>query len=148
MAFCNMCGAQIADGATVCPACAGRAPVSPAPIVASAGGMADNVAGLLAYFTFIPALIFLVMEPYNRSRFIRFHAWQSLLFNGVWCALWIALRIIVHIPFFGWLTILVWPLVLLVGFGVWVILVIKANQGQTFKLPAIGDIAEKQANAI
>jgi uncharacterized membrane protein len=45
------------------------------------------------------------------------------------------------------LTILVWPLILLVGFGVWVILVMKANQGQTFKLPVIGDIAEKQANA-
>lgn len=147
MAFCNMCGAQIADGATTCAACAGRAPAATSPVAANAGGMTDNVAGLLAYFTFIPALIFLVMEPYNRSRFVRFHAWQSLLFNGVWCALWIALRIIVHIPFFGWLTLLIWPLILLVGFGVWVILVMKANQGQLFKLPVIGDIAEKQANA-
>ena len=147
MAFCNMCGAQIADGATTCAACAGRAPAAPAPLVASAGGMTDNVAGLLAYFTIIPAVIFLVMEPYNKSRFIRFHAWQSVLFNVVGIALWIALRIIVHIPFFGWLTVLVWPLVLLAGFIIWVILVMKANQGQMFKLPVIGDIAEKQANA-
>jgi uncharacterized membrane protein len=110
--------------------------------------MADNVAGMLAYFTFIPALIFLVMEPYNRSAFIRFHAWQSLLFNAVWCALWIALRIVAHIPFFGWLTVLVWPLVMLGGFIIWIILVLKANQNQKFKLPGIGDIAEKQANAM
>jgi uncharacterized membrane protein len=148
MAFCNMCGTQIADGATTCPACAGRAATTPAPMVVSAGGMADNVAGMLAYFTFIPALIFLVMEPYKRSRFIRFHAWQSLLFNAVWCALWIALRIIAHIPFFGWLTVLAWPLVMLGGFIIWIILVLKANQNQTFKLPMIGDIAEKQANAM
>jgi uncharacterized membrane protein len=148
MAFCNMCGAQIADGATTCPACAGRAATVPAPMVVTAGGMADNVAGMLAYFTFIPALIFLVMEPYNRSAFIRFHAWQSLLFNAVWCALWIALRIIAHIPFFGWLTVLAWPLVMLGGFILWIILVLKANQNQKFKLPVIGDLAEKQANAM
>jgi len=110
--------------------------------------MTDNVVGLLAYFTIIPAIIFLVVEPYNRSRFIRYHAWQSLLFNAVWIALWIALRIIVHIPFFGWLTVLAWPLVMLAGFIIWIILVLKANQGQMFKLPVIGDIAEKQANAM
>jgi uncharacterized membrane protein len=89
-----------------------------------------------------------VMEPYNRSAFIRFHAWQSLLFNAVWCALWIALRIIAHIPFFGWLTVLAWPLVMLGGFILWIILVLKANQNQKFKLPVIGDLAEKQANAM
>jgi len=153
MAFCSTCGAQIADGTTTCAACASRAAAAdPVPAAAGAGattgGMTDNVVGLLAYFTIIPAIIFLVVEPYNRSRFIRYHAWQSLLFNAVWIALWIALRIIVHIPFFGWLTVLAWPLVMLAGFIIWIILVLKANQGQMFKLPVIGDIAEKQANAM
>jgi uncharacterized membrane protein len=45
------------------------------------------------------------------------------------------------------LTILTWPLVGLAGFVIWLVLVLKANQGQMFKLPAIGDMAEKQANA-
>ncbi len=144
MAFCSMCGAQIADGTNTCPACSGRAAVAP---VAATSGLADNVAGMLAYVTIIPAIIFLVLEPYNKSRFVRFHSWQSVFFNIAWWILWIGLRIVVHIPFLGFLTLLVWPLVGLGGLIIWIILLLKANQGQMFKLPIIGDLAEKQANA-
>jgi uncharacterized membrane protein len=97
--------------------------------------------------TIIPAIIFLVMEPYNRNRFIRFHSFQCIFVAVAWTALWIVLGIVIRIPFFGWLTFLVWPLVSLAGFVLWLILVLKAYQGQMFKLPVIGDIAEKQANA-
>jgi uncharacterized membrane protein len=142
MAFCNVCGAQIADGTTTCAACSSR--VVPAPAVA-ASGLADNVAGMLAYFTIIPAILFLVLEPYNKSRFVRFHAWQSVLFSVAWWILWIGLRIVFHMPFLGFLTFLIWPVIWLGGFIVWIILVIKANQGQMFKLLVIGDLAEKQA---
>lgn len=150
MAFCNMCGAQIADGATTCAACAGRAATAPPVPQASAttGGMADNVAGMLAYVTIVPAIVFLVVEPFNKNRFVRFHAWQSVFFNLAWIALWIVLQIVVHIPFFGWLSVLVWPLIMLGGFIVWIVLVLKANQNQMFKLPVLGDLAEKQANAM
>ena len=110
--------------------------------------MADNVAGMLAYFTIIPAIIFIVMEPYNKNRFIRFHAFQCLFFAVAWTVLWIALSIVAHIPILGWLTILIWPLVGLAGLVIWIILVIKANGGQMYKLPIIGDMAEKQANAM
>jgi uncharacterized membrane protein len=151
MAFCNMCGAQIPDGTTTCAACASRsqaAPgVAPAATATSGTGMSDNVAGMLAYFTIIPAIIFLVMEPYNRNRFIRFHAFQCLFFAVAWTCLWIVLSIFAHIPVLGWLSILIWPLIGLAGFIVWIILVIKANQGKMYKLPYIGDMAEKQANA-
>jgi uncharacterized membrane protein len=142
MAFCNNCGAQIADGATTCAACANRPAVAPA---VAASGLADNVAGALAYVTIIPAIIFLVLEPYNKSRFVRFHAWQCIFFNVAWWILWIGLRIVIHIPFLGWLTIFIWPVIWLGGFILWIILVIKANQGQMFKLPVIGDLAQQQA---
>ncbi len=148
MAFCNMCGAQVADGTTTCSVCAGRVATVPASTTATVGGMTDNAAGMLAYITIIPAIIFLVVEPYNKSRFIRFHAWQCVFFNVAWVALWIALRIVAYIPLFGWLTLLVWPLVMLAGFIVWIVLLLKANQGQMYKLPVIGDLAEKQANAM
>jgi uncharacterized membrane protein len=146
MAFCSTCGAQIADGATTCAACAGRAAAAPA--AATTGGMTDNVAGMLAYVTIIPAIVFLIVEPYNKNRFIRFHAFQSVFFCIAWIVLWTGLRIIVHIPIFGWLTFLFWPLVILAGFIIWLVLLLKANQGQMFKLPVIGDMAEKQANAM
>jgi|SRR5579863_1447518 len=141
MAFCNMCGAQIADGTTTCPACSSKPAATP---VASGSGLADNVAGMLAYFTIIPAIIFLVLEPYNKSRFVRFHAWQSIFFGVAWWILWIGLRIVAHIAL-GFLTVLVWPLIGLGGFIVWIILVVKANKGEMFKLPVIGDLAQQQA---
>jgi len=149
MAFCSTCGAQIADGTTTCAACAGRASAAaPGTTATATGGMADNIAGMLAYVTIIPAIIFLVVAPYNKNRFIRFHAFQCLFFCVAWTVLWIALSIVAHIPVLGWLTILIWPLVGLAGLIIWVILLLKANQGQMFKLPVIGDMAEKQANAV
>jgi uncharacterized membrane protein len=147
MAFCNMCGAQIPEGATVCPACAGRS-TGPAVATAPPQGLTDNVAGMIAYITIIPAIIFLVMAPYNRSKFIRFHSFQCIFFAIAWTALWIVLSFIAHIPFLGWLTILIWPLIGLAGFIIWIVLLLKANQGQMYKLPFIGDMAEKQANAM
>lgn len=149
MAFCSSCGAQIPAGATSCPACtqAGAAPAGGAVAVSPSSGLTDNMAGALAYVTVIPAIVFLVMEPYNRSKFIRFHSFQCIFFAVAWTALWIVLNIIIHIPIFGWLTVLIWPLISLAGFIIWLILVLKAYQGQMFKLPVIGDMAEKQAGA-
>ena len=80
MAFCNMCGTQIPDGATTCAACAGRIPAASTAAATATQGMTDNVAGMLAYITIIPAIVFLVVEPYNRNRFIRFHCLQCLFF--------------------------------------------------------------------
>lgn len=139
MAFCSNCGTQIAEGGT-CPNCA-RTAVQPVT-----GGLTDNVAGMLAYVTIIPAIIFLVLQPYNRSRFIRFHSFQSIFFCVAWTVLWIALGIVGQIPFLGWMTLLIWPLVGLGGLIIWIILLLKAYQNQMFKLPVIGDIAEKQAS--
>ena len=148
MAFCNMCGAQIADGTTTCSVCAGRVATVPAPTTASVGGMTDNVAGMLAYITIIPAIIFLVMEPYNRNRFIRYHSWQCLFFAGTLFVLHMALSIFTLVPFLALITLPLHLLVSLGGLILWIIVLIKANQGQMYKLPVIGDLAEKQANAI
>ncbi len=74
------------------------------------GGMNENIAGMLAYVTIIPAIVFLVVEPFNKNRFVRFHAFQNIFFVVAWIALWLALGIVVHIPFLGWATILIWPL--------------------------------------
>jgi uncharacterized membrane protein len=148
MAFCSVCGAQIADGATTCAVCAGRVATAPAASTANAGGMTDNVAGMLAYITIIPAIIFLVMEPYNKNRFIRFHSWQCLFFAGALFVLHVGLSIFTFVPFMALITFPLHLLVSLGGFIIWIVLLMKANQGQMYKLPVIGDLAEKQANAM
>jgi uncharacterized membrane protein len=155
MAFCSTCGAQIADGTTTCAVCAGRVATAPAVPQASAsvGGMTDNVAGMLAYITIIPSIIFLVMEPYNKNRFVRFHSFQNIFFVVGLIVCWIAFTILsmvlAFIPILGHLVILMLWFVLAVGsFVLWIIMLMKANQGQMYKVPVIGDMAEKQANAI
>ena len=131
----------------MCPACSRTGAPAARPAQTTASGLTDNVAGMLAYVTIIPAIIFLVMEPYNKSRFVRFHAFQSIFFGVAWTVLWIALSFVGMIPVLGWLTLLIWPLLGLGGLVIWIILLLKANQGQMFKLPVIGDMAEKQAGA-
>ena len=145
MAFCPNCGTQIAEGAA-CPKCAGAA--AGAGAATAGGGLTDNMAGALAYVTIIPAIVFLVLDPYNKKRFIRFHSFQCIFFAVAWTVLWIALAIIGHIPVLGWATLLLWPLISLAGLIIWIILVLKAYQGQMFKLPIIGDMAEKQAGPV
>jgi uncharacterized membrane protein len=147
MAFCTVCGAQTPDGSTICPACSRTGAQAARPATAAAGGLTDNVAGMLAYVTVIPAIIFLVIEPYNKSRFIRFHSFQSIFFCVALIALSVALSIFTFIPFIGLILIPLHLLIGLGGFALWIILMLKANQGQMFKLPVIGDLAEKQAGA-
>jgi uncharacterized membrane protein len=114
---------------------------------ASTSGLSDNVAGMLAYVTIIPAIIFLVTAPYNKNRFIRFHSFQCLFFCLALIVISVAFSILTVVPFMALITI---PLQMIIGLGsliVWIVLLLKANQGQMFKLPVIGDLAEKQANA-
>ena len=114
--------------------------------------MEENIAGMLAYFTFIPAVIFLLIEPYNRNRFVRFHAFQCLFGTVAIIVIDIVLSIlssILHLlPVIGWtITALMWPLWGLAQLGLWLLVVIKAYQHEMFKYPVIGDMAEKQAGA-
>jgi uncharacterized membrane protein len=148
VAFCPTCGTQIADGAS-CPKCAGAAAQGGSAAIAApaAGGLTDNVAGALAYVTIIPAIVFLVLEPFNKKRFVRFHSFQCLFFAAAVIVVEIALAFFGHIPFLGWATVLLWPLIGLGVFVIWLILVLKAYQGQMFKLPVIGDMAEQQAGS-
>jgi uncharacterized membrane protein len=103
-------------------------------------GLSDNAAGALAYVTIIPAIIFLIVEPFNKNPYVRFHAWQSIFLGIAAFALNIVLGVI---PVIGWVIIPFANLVLLV---IWVYVLIKALNGLRFKLPLIGDLAEKQAN--
>ena len=144
MAYCPNCGAQIADG-SVCTKCAGTAGAIATTVAGT--GLSDNVAGALAYVTIIPAIVFLVLEPFNRRPFVRFHSFQCIFFAIAWTILGIGVSILGHMPLLGWMVWLIWPLISLVGFIIWLILILKAYQGKKFKLPVIGDMAEKQAGA-
>lgn len=119
-----------------------------APPQAAAGGLTENVAGALCYIAgLITGIVFLALAPYNQNKFIRFHAFQSIFFNIAWIALWIVEVILAMILPWGLhliislLSLVIW----LGGLVAWIFMMLKAYQNQKFKLPVIGDIAEKQA---
>ena len=106
-----------------------------------------QLSALCYLLPFVGGLLGLVVEPYNRDRLIRFHAWQSILF----ALAWFVLRAIA-LPVLGFTflpSFLVWLLGLGVGLGffcAWIYLIVQTWQGQMLKLPLLGDVAEQQAH--
>lgn len=140
------------DETAYCPGCGARvtaaAPVATVPCGITAG-VGDNIAGALAYFL-LPAVIFILVDPFKRSRFIRFHSFQALLLALAAIIAGLALRLVVAvvglIPALGQFIALL--ILMTVGIGClvfWVVLLVKALQGEVFKLPFIGPLAAKQA---
>jgi uncharacterized membrane protein len=117
------------------------------PSAANQSGLSENAAGGLAYITVIPAIIFLMMAPYNRSAYIRFHSWQCIFLAGAWIVIDVALSVLARMfSFMGlfWLFALT-PMVSLAMIILWIMVLIKAFNGERMKLPIVGDLAEKQA---
>jgi len=137
------------DTAAFCPGC-GRAMRPVERVQGTVGALPQTVAGALAYCTIIPAIVFLLIEPYHKNRFVRFHSFQciglSLAGLVIGAALRVAGFVLFFIPMLGHL--LSWLAYMVVSLGfcvIWVVLIVKALQGEMFKLPVVGDFAEQQA---
>ena len=99
-------------------------------------GLTENVAGLLCYVLgWVSGIVFILIERENK--FVRFHAMQSIIVFG---ALTIANFILDWIPFIG--AFFAW-IIPVIGFILWIVLMVKAYQGTKFKLPWSGNLAEK-----
>jgi len=99
-------------------------------------GLPPNTAGLLCYIAgWITGIIFFVLE--QRNRFVRFHAAQSIVVFGI---ITVAGTVLGLIPVVG--VGFSWTIGI-VGFIVWVIMIVKASSGEWYKLPWAGDVAEK-----
>lgn len=114
------------------------------------GFLPRTIAGALAYFTFIPPIVFLTLDPYRRDRFVRFHSIQCLLLWLAGLIVGLTIRLLAlalfMVPVVGvWLISLLSVLVGLAAFFLWLVLVVKALQGYAFKLSVLGDLAEHYA---
>jgi uncharacterized membrane protein len=103
----------------------------------TASGFDQNVAAALCYsLGWITGLLFYLTEP--RNKFVRFHALQAMLVFGTACVVFI---LCLSIPILGWI------LSIFVFYGsaaLWLILMFKAYQGERFKLPIVGPMAEER----
>ena len=128
----------------------------------SALGLDGNVAAALGYPVGIIAIICLIMEKENR--FVKFHALQSILLHVAIMVVGIALGIIFMIigiilgvasaaanssaggglaAIFGLLSFLIWIIILVAYIGGLIMAAVKAYNGVMFKLPILGNLAEK-----
>ncbi len=103
-------------------------------------GMEENIEGALCYVLgWVTGIVFYLLEKENK--FVRFHAMQSILtFLPLTVIYWIFGWLLWWIPFIGWA---ISVLIGLLMFILWIVLMIKAYQGEKFKLPIVGDMAEK-----
>lgn len=160
MALCAKCGAALTDGSVFCGSCGSQVaagteagasgPQVLASSLPSAPGLTSNVAGALAYVLgLITGIVFLVLEPYKRDRFVRFHAMQSVL----WCVAAIAfsvgwsiiVRIMLSIS--AWTGVVLTPIGLVISlafFLFWLFLMYQAYSRREYRIPFIGAIAAKQ----
>jgi uncharacterized membrane protein len=111
--------------------------------------LTSNLAGLLCYIAgLITGILFLALEPYNRDRFVRFHAFQSIFLSVAWIGVMIVTSMLDAMLPWG-LGLLVVFLRFALGIGVfalWIFSMFKAYNNEKFKIPVIGDIAEQQAD--
>ncbi|HEV2402335.1 MAG TPA: zinc-ribbon domain-containing protein [Candidatus Sulfotelmatobacter sp.] len=146
---CPHCAAQMPETASFCPGC-GRSMAFPVRAQGTVGVFPENIAGALAYLSFIPAILFLLLDPYRKNRFVRFHSVQCI---GFWIGLVIlaiALKLVgmllFIIPVLGPLLVtLIDVVAILAAFVIWLVLIVKALQGEPFQLPLLGDFAEQQS---
>ncbi len=163
--FCNKCGAKLVPtqpAQNVPPPASYQVPPpsyqsepppqsQPQPYYSApstSAGLQPNVAGLLCYVAgLVTGILFLVLEPYNKDRFVRFHAFQAIFLHVGLIALWIATSILDAIlPWgLGFIVTLLQLGMWLGGFALWIYTMIKAYNHEKFKIPLIGDIAEQQA---
>jgi uncharacterized membrane protein len=169
MAFCANCGSAVTEGAGFCAGCGkavGGAPQrsaipQPAGVAAVAqpallnaqptsAGLTSNVAAALAYILgFITGIVFLVLEPYKHDRFVRFHAFQSILYSAAGIVFRIGWSILVSalVDISGWMALALVPVGLVISlglFGFWIFLMYQAYSNREFRIPIIGAIAAKQ----
>lgn len=144
--ICSYCSASMPEISGFCPAC-GRAVAGDADSEADIAGVEplsrDAFLGAAAYFTIVPAVIFLAVPAIRHKRYVRFHSWQSILFavSTVIIAVLtrLAFAVLAVFPFLGFL--LAWLVAGLVSLAIvflWVAIVIKAALGDAYEVPFLG----------
>jgi uncharacterized membrane protein len=150
MAICKYCRAETGTG-RYCASCGNAVDPPAAAVTAGSADLPETTACLLCYSMWaLTGVVFLVLEPYNRSKLVRFHAWQSIATSVflfiAWFVVLLGAWILRILPLIG----VPLALILLNAFGLavlglWLLLMYKAYQGGSLDLPFISRFAQKQA---
>lgn len=146
MPFCCQCGCQVGATDAYCGHCGAKQP----PAAPAAQGLLSNLtarnAALLCYIPvigWIPAIVVLASERFQRDRTVRFHAFQGLYLFVAWLLVdWAIGPLLAPVPGFAFRSGVVGILKALL-FVVWIFMIVKTSQSETYRLPVIGDLAER-----
>lgn len=139
--FCPKCGQENEEGSQFCRNCGSSLDIVTTG-QSGTTGLESNVGGLLSYLLgWITGLIFILLEKQNG--YIRFHAWQSIFTFGAITLGLIVLSIFDWVPVLGYIFTAFRIMLYILGFVLWIVLMVKAYQGEKYRLPVVGDLAEK-----
>ena len=139
--FCPKCGQENEEGSQFCRNCGSSLDIVTTG-QSGTTGLESNVGGLLSYLLgWITGLIFILLEKQNG--YIRFHAWQSIFTFGAITLGLIVLSIFDWVPVLGYIFTAFRIMLYILGFILWIVLMVKAYQGEKYRLPVVGDLAEK-----
>src|ERR1035438_7873882 len=128
---CPHCGTVMPANAAFCPGCGWS--MTPLPA-------AERAAAAAAYLTLVAGAVILFLPAYRNHRFVRFHAWQSVLLWGVFFVLTGAALLLSNVAA-AMVFLLFGILAALAMLFLWIVLSIKAWQGERFELPVFGPLA-------
>jgi uncharacterized membrane protein len=159
MAFCVQCGSKVGDADQFCAKCgapqkgpAGARAAGPRPVADPLSGISSRNASLLCYIPWvgwIAAIVVLASQRFRADAQVRFHAFQGLYIFVAWLMVqW------VFTPFLfasGWMFGMPFhrlgsSLLQLAIFGAWIFMLIKVSHDENYKLPIIGDLAERSVS--
>lgn len=148
---CSYCSATMPEVSAFCPGCGRAVTDHPIGIPDVTPISRDSFLGAVAYVGILPGIVFLVVPLLKGNRFVRFHAWQSLLFAAATLVIGIVTKLLFMLfslfPFLGFL--LAWllaGLVVLAIFFSWIAIVTKAVLGEAYELPYVGAWAASLAD--
>jgi uncharacterized membrane protein len=144
--YCPKCGISLPTESKFCFKCGAAIPTaSPTPDIETNNVSEDpmKLVRPLCYIAgILSGVLFLNMDPYRQNKEIRFHAWQSIFFTLTWLGV-LLLHTILPFIFFP-----LFPMTFLIQiafFALWVILLVKAYNGEIFKLPILGEMAQARS---
>jgi uncharacterized membrane protein len=152
MPYCTNCGSEVISNAAFCAHCGQPQPGSyrtgaaPTPVAGPFDSITPRTASILCYipvFGIIPAIIILASQRFRANAIVRFNAFQSVYLFVAWLIVSTALPIVLlDMP--GWgLEHGMLELMKLAFLVCWIVLLVKASQGQQLHLPVIGDLAAR-----
>ncbi len=143
--FCGSCGASLSGG-NVEPNPTGTEPGHDSELKTTGTGLDQNIAALLSYVLgWVTGIVFYIIDKDNE--YVRYHAMQSIIVFGAFTITQMVLGTLSLIPFIGVVFWIGQMIVGLLGFVLWIICMVKAYQGERFKLPIAGDMAERQVTS-